>query len=327
MASCIARLLPTAGRRDAVFEATVARRLTSPVGRTDDGGVAPPQRGEVRPPALAPLAASSIRSLWTAMTTAPSPEGADHAVRALSFGAVAVAYDRFRPAPPQAAVEWFLPQRVEVAVDVAAGTGALARHLLGRVDRVIAVEPDERMAAVLAHRLPQVQLLIGRAESLPLADASADAVLVSSAWHWLDHGTAVPEIARVLRPGGLLGICWTGLDRESARGRLLWEEAGRDLRPRRRERSVRHRPEDVRLPEGAPFGAPQIARLHAGWRVSPQHLAEAIGTYSSVITLPEDERERLLAQVRVAVATNPAFAGRKRVTVPLSCRCWKARRL
>jgi SAM-dependent methyltransferase len=260
------------------------------------------------------------------MTTAPSPESADRSVRALSFGAVAVDYDRFRPAPPQAAVEWFLPQRAGVAVDVAAGTGALARRLLGHADRVIAVEPDERMAAVLARRLPQVQLLIGRAESLPLADASADAVFVSSAWHWLDHETAVHEIARVLRPGGLLGICWTSLDRESARGRMLWE-AGRELLPRRRERGERHRPEDIRLPEGAPFGPLQIARLRAGWRVSPHHLAEVIGTYSSVITLPEAERERLLAQVRDAVVTNPAFVGRKRVTVPLSCRCWKARRL
>jgi SAM-dependent methyltransferase len=253
-------------------------------------------------------------------------ESANRAVRAVSFGGVAAAYDRYRPSPPQTAIDWLLPQSVAVAVDLAAGTGALARRLLGHAGRVIAVEPDERMAAVLARRLPQVDLLIGRAESLPLADASADAIFVSSAWHWLDHEIAVPEIARVLRPGGLLGICWTSVDRESARGRLLWE-AGRELPPHRRERGERHRPEDVRLPEGAPFGPPRIARLHAGWRVSPHHLAEVIGTYSSVIALPEAERERLLAQVRDAVATNPAFVGRKRVTVPLSCRCWKAHRL
>ena len=182
------------------------------------------------PPANVPMAASSMRSLGPATTPMPSPERVERAVRALSLGAVAATYDRYRPAPPHAAVAWLLPQRVKVAVDVAAGTGALARRLLDRADQVVTVEPDERMAAVLARRLPSVRLLVGRGESLPLADASADVVLVSSAWHWLDHGEAVPEFARVLRPSGLLGICWTSLDRESARGRLVWE-AGKDLPP------------------------------------------------------------------------------------------------
>jgi SAM-dependent methyltransferase len=246
--------------------------------------------------------------------------------RALSFGAVAAKYDRYRPAPPQVAVDWLLPERVATVVDLAAGTGALSRRLLARGDQVIAVEPDERMGAVLAHRLPAVRLLVGRAESLPLPDASVDAVLVSSAWHWLEVEAAVPEIARVLRPGGLLGILWTSLDRETARGAVLWE-AARDLVPRWADRSECHRPEDVCLPAGAPFARSEITRLHATWRVSPKRLAEVIGTYSSVITLPSAERERLLAQVRDSVATNPALVGRKRVSVPLSCRCWKARRL
>ena len=90
-------------------------------------------------------------------------ESANRAVRAVSFGGVAAAYDRYRPSPPQTAIDWLLPQSVAVAVDLAAGTGALARRLLGHAGRVIAVEPDERMAAVLARRLPQVDLLIGRA--------------------------------------------------------------------------------------------------------------------------------------------------------------------
>lgn len=259
--------------------------------------------------------------------TEPRPfDSEDRAQRAHSFGAIADAYDRYRPSPPQAAVEWLLPQRVAVAVDLAAGTGALSRRVLKRADHVVAVEPDELMAAVLARRLPQVELRVGRAESLPLPQASVDAVLVSSAWHWLDHRLAVPEIARVLRPGGLLGIVWTSLDRESERGRLLWE-AGRELLPGRSERRERHRPEDVRLPEGAPFDAPEIARLRSSWRVSPRRLAELVGTYSSVITLPQAERERLLARVRTAIASHPDFAGRDRVMVPVVCRCWKARRL
>ena len=158
-----------------------------------------------------------------------------------AFGSVAEEYDRFRPSPPPAALDWLLPERVALAIDLAAGTGALSRALLAWADEVIAVEPDARMRAVLARRLPSVRLLAGRAESLPLPDASADAVLVSSAWHWLDTDVAVPEIARVLRPGGWLGILWTGLDREDPRVAALWEVA-RTLSPHPAGHRERHRP-------------------------------------------------------------------------------------
>jgi len=102
----------------------------------------------------------------------------------------------------------------EVAVDLAAGTGLFTRALLGRAARVVAVEPDPRMRAVLARRSPEAEVLAGTGEELPLPDGSADALFVSTAWHWLDPDLAVPEIARVLRPGGRLGVIWTSRDRD-----------------------------------------------------------------------------------------------------------------
>jgi SAM-dependent methyltransferase len=256
----------------------------------------------------------------------PTYTPASRGRRAQSFGVVADEYDRYRPSPPQAALDWLLPERVSAVLDLGAGTGALSRKLLPRADEVLAVEPDARMRTVLARRLPHVRLLAGRAEELPLPDASVDAVLIASAWHWVDPQAAVPEIARVLRPSGVLGILWTGLDRSSGLGASLWE-AVRELMPGRAAAGERHRPEDVRLPAGSPFGAPEIRRLRSPWRVSPQRLAGTFGTYSSIITLPEPQRQRLLARVRHLVAEDPALAGRERVTVALSCRCWKARRL
>jgi SAM-dependent methyltransferase len=88
------------------------------------------------------------------------------------------------------------------------------RTLVGRAAQVIAVEPDARMRRVLAARSPGVLVVEGRGESIPLPDAAADAVFVSSAWHWMDHQQAVPEIGRVLRDGGRLGLIWTSRDRE-----------------------------------------------------------------------------------------------------------------
>ncbi|HEY5017660.1 MAG TPA: rRNA adenine N-6-methyltransferase family protein, partial [Streptosporangiaceae bacterium] len=72
----------------------------------------------------------------------------------MSFGAIADDYDRLRPGPPAAALDWLLPEHCEVAVDVGAGTGLLTRALAGRVPRVVAVEPDQRMRAVLQARSP-----------------------------------------------------------------------------------------------------------------------------------------------------------------------------
>jgi ubiquinone/menaquinone biosynthesis C-methylase UbiE len=108
---------------------------------------------------------------------------ADRETRGLSFGSVADDYDRYRPAPPPQALEWLIPPDAEAILDLAAGTGVVTRELAGRGGRVIAVEPDERMRAVLAARCPQAEVMDGRGEDIPLPDASVDAVVVSAAWH------------------------------------------------------------------------------------------------------------------------------------------------
>jgi SAM-dependent methyltransferase len=245
--------------------------------------------------------------------------------RALSFGAVAEEYDRYRPAPPQAALDWLLPVRIGVALDVGAGTGALTRVLLARAEEVTAIEPDSRMHSVIARRLPQVRLLEGRAESLPLPDASVDAVLISSAWHWMDPQWAVPEVARVLRSGGVFAIIWNGLDQEAPLGAAL-RQAARGGAARPRAASPAHRPEHIFLPKAAPFARPEIRTVKWLWHTSPQRLAGLMGTYSWVITLPARERKEVLDRVTQFVATQPQFVGRKGITVPAACHCWKALR-
>src|ERR1700761_5193230 len=110
----------------------------------------------------------------------------------MSFGAIAEDYDGLRPKAPQEAVDWLLPPDCEVAVDVGAGTGLFTRTLVDRTARVIAVEPDARMRKGLTARSPGVRAVEGRGESIPLPDAAADAVFVSSARHWMDHERAVP---------------------------------------------------------------------------------------------------------------------------------------
>src|SRR5689334_11530753 len=153
----------------------------------------------------------------------------------MSFGSIAAEYDRLRPSPPDEAVDWLLTPGCAVAVDLGAGTGKLSRALASRVPRVVAVEPDERMRAVLRDRSPGVEAVAGRGEAIPLPDDSADAVLVSSAWHWMDPELTVPEITRVLRDGGRFGVLWTSRDRDAGWLRDLSES---DAPPGQRRRDV-----------------------------------------------------------------------------------------
>src|ERR1700678_3435535 len=79
----------------------------------------------------------------------------DRETRRLSFGSVAIDYDRYRPGPPPQALDWLIPPGARAVLDLAAGTGAVTRELAGRAGRIIAVEPGERKGAVLAARRPR----------------------------------------------------------------------------------------------------------------------------------------------------------------------------
>jgi len=135
----------------------------------------------------------------------------DDAERAHSFGAVAAAYDAGRPAFPAAALHWILgPGRLQI-LDLGAGTGKLTAVAAALGHDVVAVDPSEEMLS-LCRRIPGVDTMVGAAESIPLAHGSVDAVIVGQAFHWFDHSRALPEIARVLRPHGVLGLLWNNSD-------------------------------------------------------------------------------------------------------------------
>jgi ubiquinone/menaquinone biosynthesis C-methylase UbiE len=130
-----------------------------------------------------------------------------------SFGAAATAYAEHRPDYARAAVRWALERAPGPRVlDLGAGTGKLTAVMAALGADVIAVEPDPAMLAELRRALPDVLALPGRAEAIPLPDASVDAVLVGHVLHWFDMAVAGPEIARVLVPGGILASLWNVFD-------------------------------------------------------------------------------------------------------------------
>jgi SAM-dependent methyltransferase len=128
-------------------------------------------------------------------------------------------YERGRPGYAPELAPWLAGELVlsrdSRVLDLAAGTGQLARQFMPLVGSVVAVEPAAAMRDVLASMVPGAEVLEGVAEQLPLPDASIDAAVVGNAFHWFDGDVALRELARVLRPGGGLAIVWNiGRDTE-----------------------------------------------------------------------------------------------------------------
>ena len=234
---------------------------------------------------------------------------------ALSFGAAAAAYERGRPGYPDRAVDWLVPPGAGLVADVGAGTGKLSRQLRERGLAVVAVEPLEQMRAELTRAVPGVPVLAGTAEEIPLPDASADAVLLAQALHWVDPQRAIPEAARVLAPGGQLGLAWNVRDEQvgwvADLGRIMGShgEPGRDRSPAL----------------GPPFQPPE--RLAVRWvaHLTPAALLDLVASRSYVITQPPAGRERILTGVRRLLQTHPDLAGVSDIALPYVTLCSRAR--
>ena len=223
-------------------------------------------------------------------------------------------YERGRPGYPAAALDWLLPPAARDVVDLGAGTGKLTRQLVDRKLQVVAVEPSEEMRAELQRALPGVTAKAGAGEHIPLPDRSADAVLVAQAWHWVDPAAAIPEVARVLRPGGRLGLVWNFRDES-----VDWVAAlGRCMR------SLAADPTVVDVELGASFGP--VERLIVPWQhpTTPDGLRDLVASRSYVITASPAERARVLHEVDQVLAEHPDLAGRREFDVPYLTSCFRA---
>ncbi|BBZ27016.1 SAM-dependent methyltransferase [Mycolicibacterium madagascariense] len=234
------------------------------------------------------------------MTTEQSPDGS------LSFGEEAAAYERGRPSYPPEAIDWLLPAGARDVLDLGAGTGKLTVRLVERGLNVTAVDPIPEMLEVLRSSLPETPALLGTAEEIPLPDDSVDAVVVAQAWHWFDVDRAVREIARVLRPGGRIGLVWNVRDERLGWVKDLGRIIGAEDDPARRR--------EVTLP--APFT--DVARHQVEWTsyLTPQALIDLVASRSYCITSPTEVRTKTLERVRELLATHPALANASGLALP-----------
>ena len=138
----------------------------------------------------------------------------EKALRAASFGSVARVYAEYRPGYPEEAVSWLLGTSPGRVLELGAGTGKLTESILALGHDVVATDPSTEMLAELRRSTPTAHTAVGNAESIALPSGSVDAVAAAQAFHWFDLDRALPEIARVLRPGGVLVMLWNVADRK-----------------------------------------------------------------------------------------------------------------
>jgi SAM-dependent methyltransferase len=237
--------------------------------------------------------------------------GMEAASRRLSFGAHAGEYERARPEWPEAAARWLVPEDARRVVELGAGTGKLTRALAALGVRVVAVEPDPRMLAVL--RAGGLEGVEGSAEAIPVGDGEADAVVAGSCLHWFDLERALPEIHRVLRSGGWFAFGWNHRDSSvpgMARLGAVFEDA------RRGRAHGFDRPWDDLVTGSGRFEHVEHARFPHVHELPREALADHLVSDATLAELPAEEQRALHERVAQIVDAEPRLCRDGRLTFP-----------
>jgi SAM-dependent methyltransferase len=225
--------------------------------------------------------------------------------RARAFGLVAEEYDRGRPGYAAEAIRWLLGDKPLDIVDLGAGTGKLSEALVGAGHRVTAVEPLIEMRTILQARVPEARAVDGTAEETGLPDACADAVVAGAAFHWFDRARAFPEIARILRSPGVMGLLGNGFDTS-----LQWVAQLREILGGSRLGRPGHWPSDEELLHY--FGSVEEREFPHEQTVDRDLLRDLALSRSSIATLDSPERAALLEDVAALWVTEPELRDRDR---------------
>jgi SAM-dependent methyltransferase len=236
----------------------------------------------------------------------------------------AEAYERGRVGYPPAVVDAIAAaldlQPGAAVLDLGAGTGKLSRALVAAGYDVVAVEPLDQMRAVLITVVGAERVRTGFAEAIPLDDGSVDAITCADSFHWFDERRAMPELRRVLRPGGGVAIL-----RAEPQVSAPWtEEVGKLVLGYRRDHpAFDGRPAGAALEQDAAFGSVAEQVIVGRFNYDREGILAGVASMSFIGGLPADERRTVLGRVE-------AVLERERVTdasYDVNYRMWSARLL
>lgn len=237
---------------------------------------------------------------------------------ARSFGSVADAYAAARPGYPRDAAAWLVggpsgfsgdPRSV---LELGAGTGRLTEQLTSQ--RLVTTDPSHEMLLRLRERMPHARALAATAERIPMPSRSFDVIVAAQAFHWFDHDTALPEIARVLRPDGHLALVWNIPDESTP-----WVRKLQRIVPR----PVSHDEDVLPLQESRYFGPVEEKKFRTWETVTRSSLQELVKSRSPYAVADEATRARMLADV--GALYDDYDRGSAGMQMPYVTYCYRAR--
>jgi SAM-dependent methyltransferase len=233
-----------------------------------------------------------------------------------AFAEVAGAYERGRPGYPEEAVRWLAGDEPRDVVDLGAGTGKLTRALVSLGHRVTAIEPLPEMLEHIPEAAPGAAAILGNAEIIPLPDSFADVATCAQSFHWFDHAVALPEIARVLRPGGRLALVWNTRDDGVPWVARLSAVIGSE--------TVEEEDTHATIDRSGLFGVVETAVFRFDQLLDRETLLDLVLSRSYCAKLPPDEREPILETVG---RLYDELAGSDGLRLPYLTECFRSAKL
>ncbi|MGH3048803.1 MAG: class I SAM-dependent methyltransferase, partial [Gaiellaceae bacterium] len=241
--------------------------------------------------------------------------------RRLTFGANAGAYERGRPEWPGEAARWLVPGDARLVVEVGAGTGKLTRAFARVAPRVLAVEPDPRMLAVL--RGLGLEGVDGSAEAILVGDGEADGLVAGSSLHWFELDAAPAEFHRVLAPGGRLGFGWN--HRDTAHPAIAaMSDAIYATRPSRQTSGWRRKDWPAAVGAGGLFRDVEHERFPFVLGLPREALEDHLRSYSGLASLPVGQREDVFARIAEILDGDPEIARGDTLALPFVVDAYRA---
>jgi SAM-dependent methyltransferase len=246
----------------------------------------------------------------------------DAAQRGFTEGAAH--YDRGRPGYPEEILTWLQTQlRLtpgKQALELGAGTGKFTRCLSLTGAQVHVVEPVPAMLSHLLQDVPAALPVPGSAESIGIEASCVDAVVCAQSFHWFATRETLTEVARVLKPGGVLGLVWNIPDEC-----VPWVAALESiLRPFEATAPHAYRRGTWRsvFPDARFSPLQMIEYQHSHVGSVRRVIIERVLSLSYVANLQPGERSSLLERLEVFLATQPDTRGRVQIEFPYRTQAW-----